>query len=430
MGDVMLSGSLLGLAMASHVVVISIDGFAAFSWQDENVAVPHLRQLAAQGAAAAGMTPVNPTVTWPNHTSMVTGLTPARHSVLYNGQAQRQGIGKPLRVEPWVRKEELVAGKTLYDLAHAAGMTTAEVDWVAIHQPGTITWAFPEVPSVEGVIEREMMARGLVTKAQVEGFRKLPITLRDEIWTRAGEHLIERHQPRLLLFHLLTTDSAQHTYGARSLGGNTALELADTRVGRLVAALKRAGIYEQTAIFIVSDHGFKTVRRQIQPNAVLAAKGLGEMAWSIPEGGTAMVYVTGEGDKAETVRRIQAALAGVEGIARILMPGEFAEYGYPSLEANPRMADLVLAAADGYAFNAVAKGEAVVAVPAGATPGTHGYLNTDEDMRAIFIAAGKGIRKGVKLGVVRNLDLAPTAARLLGLEMKDVEGRVLEEILE
>jgi hypothetical protein len=51
-------------------------------------------------------------------------------------------------------------------------------------------------------------------------------------------------------------------------------------------------------------------------------------------------------------------------------------------------------------------------------------------MRAIFIAAGKGIRKGVKLGVVRNLDLAPTAARLLGLELKDVEGRVLEEILE
>ena len=77
-----------------HVVVISIDGFAAFSWNDPMLAVPTLRRLAREGAAAEAMIPVNPTVTWPNHTSMVTGVRPERHSVLYNGWAVRGAEGE------------------------------------------------------------------------------------------------------------------------------------------------------------------------------------------------------------------------------------------------------------------------------------------------------------------------------------------------
>jgi len=68
-------------------------------------------------------------------------------------------------------------------------------------------------------------------------------------------------------------------------------------------------------------------------------------------------------------------------------------------------------------------------VPAGASPGSHGYLNSDPDMRAIFIASGAGIKKGAKVGVIENLSVAPTIARLLGLEMKDVTGKPLADIL-
>jgi len=425
---------LLAFALAPsphrHVVVVSIDGFAAYSLQDPTLAVPNLRRLIADGAAAEAMTPVNPTVTWPNHTSLVTGVMPARHSVLYNGQAQRTGEGKPLKVEPWVPKDELVASPTLYDIAHRAKLTTAEVDWVAIHKPRTITWAFPEVPSADGVIEREMTAAGLVTAAEVAGFGKLPITYRDEIWTRAGEHLIARHKPNLLLFHLLTTDSLQHAHGARSLAGKAALELADAKLGRLIDATRRAGILEQTTFLIVSDHGFKTVRHQIQPNALFAANGLGDALWSIPEGGTAMVYATRQQGKAEALARAQLLLRQVTGVARVLTPSGFAAFGYPLPEENNRMADLVVAAADGYAFNAATTGAAVVPVAAGTSPGTHGYLNTEADMAAIFVASGRGIRKGAKLGTIRNVDVAPTAASLLGLAFESVDGRVLTEILQ
>lgn len=414
---------------AKHVVIISIDGFAAYSLKDPALPIPNIRRLIANGAVADSMKPVNPTVTWPNHTSIVTGVTAARHSVLYNGQAQRTGEGKPLKVEPWVNKEELVAGPTLYDIAHRAKLTTAEVDWVAIFNPPTISFAFPEVPKPDQQIPREMVTAGLVTADEVANFGKLPIHYRDEIWTRAGEHLITRHKPNLLLFHLLTTDSLQHAHGARSLAGYTAIGYADAKVGRLIDALRKAGILERTAIFIVSDHGFKTTRYAIHPNAVLAQKGLADSAYVIPEGGTAMVYVTRTANKADTVAKLQSAFTLFDGIAKILGPTEFAQWGYPLPAANTRMADLVLAARDGYAFKGERDGPPVRPVRAGSTPGDHGYLNDDPDIQAIFVASGAGIKAGTKLGAIRNLDVAPTAARLLGLTFEAVEGRVLTEIL-
>ena len=103
-----------------HVVVISLDGFPAYALRNPLMPLPALRRMIEQGAVADGMQTVNPTVTWPNHTSMVTGVTPAVHSVLYNGLAVRDGEGKPLHVEPWIDKAELVRAPTVYDLAHLA----------------------------------------------------------------------------------------------------------------------------------------------------------------------------------------------------------------------------------------------------------------------------------------------------------------------
>ena len=79
---------------------------------------------------------------------------------------------------------------------------------------------------------REMIAAGLVTEADVANSRKRRSSRRDEIWTEAAVHILKKHKPNLLMFHLLATDSNQHRYGARSLGGNTAIGLADARVKR------------------------------------------------------------------------------------------------------------------------------------------------------------------------------------------------------
>ena len=240
-----------------------------------------------------------------------------------------------------------------------------------------------------------------------------------------------------MLFHLLNTDSVQHHYGARSLAATTALAYADSRVQAILDALKESALLESSTILVVSDHGFKTAKRTVVSNALLRQQGLlrednGKItcdAYVVPEGGTAMVYVTSESKKGELTNRLKDLFADVEGVGRVLTSAEFAQFGYPDPKDNPRMADLVLVARDGYNFSGGLQGEVVRDVTATESVGSHGYLNTDPEMNAIFIAWGRGIRKGTQLGTIRNLDVAPTIAALLGITMTDIEGRALTELL-
>src|SRR3954470_11839163 len=178
-------------APAPHVVFITLDGFPGWALDDPYLPVPTLRKLAATGALAKRMRPVNPTVTWPNHTSIVTGVTPATHGVLFNGTLIRDP-GVPPRVEPWLDKTRMVTGETLYDLAHARGLTTAQVDWVAIYNAPTITWEFRERPPEGGggAIAAEMIKAGLVSKSDIETFSSQNILFRDQLWTKAAAHIL------------------------------------------------------------------------------------------------------------------------------------------------------------------------------------------------------------------------------------------------
>jgi arylsulfatase A-like enzyme len=200
-------------------------------------------------------------------------------------------------------------------------------------------------------------------------------------------------------------------------------------VARLVDACRTAGILDRTTFVIVSDHGFKTFKRRIRTNVMLRAAGLGDDAWAIAEGGTAMIYLTGKGDRTRTLEAIRTTFSNADGVARVIMPAELAAAGYPTPESLPRMAEVVLAAADGVAFIDGVDGAGIETVPAGANIGTHGYLNTDPDMRAVFIASGAGVRPGAKLGVISNLDVAPTIAVWLGLKLPTATGTPLSSIV-
>jgi hypothetical protein len=88
-----------------HVILISLDGFPALMWQNESLQVPNLRKLAAEGAVAKAMTVSNPSVTWINHTTLVTGVEPRKHGVLFNGLLVRQGTTNPPRSSPgWTNR--------------------------------------------------------------------------------------------------------------------------------------------------------------------------------------------------------------------------------------------------------------------------------------------------------------------------------------
>jgi predicted AlkP superfamily pyrophosphatase or phosphodiesterase len=382
------------------------------------------------------MIPPNPTVTWPSHTTMMTGVSPSVHGVLYNGLPVRTADGA-IKVEPWRPKQELVQAETLYDRFHSAGMTTAQVDWVAIYNASSITWQFAEVPEVNGKIEREMMEAGIVTEAEIREFGRSNPAWRDQVWTQAATHILKRHRPNFLLFHLLNTDSLSHASGPRTAATAAAYALADFYVGQVLSAIRDAGIADRTTVLVVSDHGFKMARRIIKPNVILRETGLIRQvdtrseydAFVVPEGGTAMLYFTNPGKRSQIQALVREKFRSTEGIAEVIEPEGFAALGMPHPGKNKRMADLVLVAKDGYAFSGAASGPSHASAAEGGSPGNHGYLNTDPEMRATFVASGYGIRQGVKLPLVNSLDVAPTIAKLCGLSLPRAEGKALMEVL-
>ena len=409
------------------VIVISLDGFPAYALLDPKSPVPTLRKLIEQGATARRMTTVNPTITWPNHTAIVTGVDASRHGLLVNGEITRTGGWPPVKVEPWIPKEQMVRAPTVYDVAHRAGLTTAQVDWVAIKSAPTITWEFPEIPSVEGPIEREMIARHLVDPDTVQQFGKSNILRRDEIWTDAAVHILREHKPNLLLYHLLSLDSVHHTYGPGSLAATAAMAFLDAQVARIMDAVRAAGLQDKTTVIVVSDHGFKAVKNHINISTAIAEAGLSDKAYGLPEGGCALLYVKPEG-AAETIAALRKKFSALEGVAEVAGPERYGALGLPDPSKDRQMADLLLYPKSGYAFTAGNGGP--VSTPVISTGGAHGYINTDPELDAIFIASGVGIRAGSVVERIHNMDVAPTIAALLGIQMPaDIQGHVIAEIL-
>jgi predicted AlkP superfamily pyrophosphatase or phosphodiesterase len=424
---ILILGSMFGPAQAQTparermVVMISLDGFPGFALDDPKLPVPTLRRLIQNGVSAR-MHPVNPTVTWPNHTALVTGLRSDRNGLLANGAITRTGGWPPVRVEPMIDKEKMVHAPTVYDAAHKAGLTTAQVDWVAINRAPGITWAFSEWASADGPVEQEMIRRGVITATDLEQFAKSNILFRDQTWTTAGVHLIREHKPNLLLFHLLSLDSVHHRYGPRSLAGTSAMAFLDSCVARLVEAVREAGMMDRTTFLIVSDHGFKRYTKQVRPAIALGAAGLGGKVFVLPEGGTAYIYFDAS-QAAELTPKVIQALEGTEGIDTIIRPDGFAALGLPQPERDPQMFQLLLTAKDGYSFSGATGGPVTAEVPQQA--GSHGYLASDPEMDAIFIASGYGVRARGHLGTIDNIDVAPTIAKLLGVSLPEAAGKPL-----
>jgi len=403
------------------VVVISLDGFPAYALDDAALPVPTLRSLIRTGFTAR-MSTINPTVTWPNHTTMVTGVRADEHGLLVNGTLVATDTWPPVKVEPMVEKTRMVHARTVYDAAHDAGLTTAQVDWVAIHKAPSITWAFTEWADPAGRVEQEMIGKGLVTAADVAGFTKLNILYRDQIWTQAAAHLIREHKPNLLLVHFLSLDSVHHRYGPKQLAATSAIAFLDGCVAQVMGAIRETGMQDKTTVFIVADHGFKAYTKEVHAALALKAAGLESKTHVVNEGGSAIVYVQPAG-RAEILPQVRKALEGVEGIDRVVGRDGFAAMGLPTPERDPQMGDLFLTARTGYSFAGAAGGP--VTAEARQVGGSHGYVATDPEMDALFIASGYGIAAGTWIDRVANLDVAPTIARLLGVSLPAAKGKAL-----
>jgi predicted AlkP superfamily pyrophosphatase or phosphodiesterase len=427
------------------VVMISVDGLANFYLDDPKAEIPVMRRLAAEGARADAMMPSMPTVTWPNHTTLVTGVTPAKHGVLGNSVFDRaNGEIVPLVVDPIFNKDELVKAPTIYDVAKRAGLTTAALLWPASRGAPTLDWTIPDVGSLAltkqfatpSLLE-ECAAEGIPWDKQEEFWATEQIRERDQMFVKISSLVLRRHRPHLMLMHLVELDHAQHRYGPRSPQAYAALKNQDACVGAFWQELQQAcpGL---ATLLVVSDHGFVPYDRQILPNVLLRHEALlttvgskitGGSVRALAQGGSCFIYVREEAKRAELIARLTPLFRNLEGVGLVLTPPDFAGQGLPDPAQNAFMADMVLSAKPGYGFADLAAGDDIVTPPFAQGKGTHGSDAMQPDMQATFVAWGAGIKSGAKLGAIKNTSVAPTLAALLGLKMTGVDGPVLEALL-
>lgn len=428
------------------VVMVTIDGMANFYLDDPKADMPVMRGLAAQGARAeGGMIAAFPSVTWPAHTTLVTGSWPSRHGVIGNSYLDRKTAKSvPLILDRILDKDQTVQAPTIYDAAHQAGLKTAAVCWPATREAKGLDWTVPDMFEADAWPKygtaswlEELRQAGWPVDRQNE-WCKAPDggVRRDWLYTRMTRQVLKEHAPNLVLLHLVEPDHVEHAHGPRTPEAYWSASHADDRIRDLVEAIEASPLAAETTLFVLSDHGFFPVTNQIRPNVVLRKLGLisgtgdaeRRSAYCTSEGGASAVYVLDDARRDAIARQLRDELGKLDGIDRVIDASEFAQIGQPTLKQNPRGADLWLAAKRDYAFSESSAGNETTVKQAKLT-GTHGYLSDQPDMHAMCIVSGPGLKPGTKLGKIRAIDVAPTVARILGVELPTAEGKPLEKLL-
>lgn len=428
-----------------HVIVISLDGLAAFLVDDPRASLPTIRKLAREGAIAeGGMKVSNPSVTWPNHTTLITGVRPEKHGVLANGVLVRSGPGVPIRVDPKRDRADLVRSKTIVDAAHLLGLKTGEINWPCTRNSQAYDDSFPDVPDslshTTPRLRKELVQLGMLEDETDKSFSQKSGPGRDWVWMESAIHLIRNRPPNLLLVHLLNVDSTHHALGPQTPAGYTANAYADLCLERIINSVREAGILDRTTIFVVSDHGFITTPKAIKPNVLLRDKGwlkseegkVTEARVTVyPEGGIGLVYCTNPAESREIAPQISQMLLGQEGVEDVVLPDRYTELGLPLPREYEQAPDAVLVAKEGYAVSASADGDEFVVAntEAKTSLGSHGFVSANPKMNGLCVLWGPKIRSGVKLLNVENVDIAPTIAELLRLPGIAADGKVLSDAL-
>ncbi len=387
-------------ARARRALIISIDGLDAryLNRRDEyGLKIPNLRRLIAEGAQARGVISVFPSVTYPAHTTIVTGAHPLRHGIYGNERADAQATA---RYREWYWYARDIRAETLWDAARKEGLKVGLVSWpVGV---GAGDYSIAEVIRFGGTlsdtlarIKENSIPRGIVEEVERRDpalYAQANKDEQDDMRTRMAEYLIGEKRPDLLFVHLFDLDHFEHSKGPFTPEAFSILEKSDAYIGRILEAARAAGTLSETAIFIVSDHGFMPVSKQFQPGVLLERAGLVKVREERDEKGKAYTVVTewralpiitngscsiilrDERDR-ETLRRVREIfrpLAGRKdsGIAAVPDKARLRRLG-----ANPRVA-LMLDGADGFSFGTNYTGDVITENP---DRGAHGYLPTRPD---------------------------------------------------
>lgn len=414
------------------VLLISIDGLRpgdVLEAEKRGLKVPNLRRFLKEGAYATGVVGNLPTVTYPSHTTLLTGVAPARHGIVSNTTFDPRQIN----YGGWYWYAQDITAPTLWDAASVAGLTTGNVHWPVSVGVRSLTWNMPQIWRSGHGDDRKLI-RALATDGLYDALEHDCGAYADGIDEGVGAdenrtsfavRLIETKKPDFLTVYLAALDHEEHLYGPGSTQANAVLERLDTAVGKLVAAELAAR--PEATVALVSDHGFVATDTEVNLFRPFIDAGLiklgadGKVAsWEAmpwPSGGSIAVVLARPDD---------AALSGMVGallerltadpsarIARVIGKAEIAKLG-----GNPQTSfyvDLKPGALAG-----TFAPDAPLAKPS-RYKGMHGYFPAMPEMRSTFLVMGKGVAKGRSLGEIDMRAIAPTLAGVMGAKLPDAQ---------
>jgi len=388
---------------AEHVVFIGLDGFDAAYLDD--APMPNLRQLAKRGSLTTS-TGVMTSITNPSWSSIATGAWPATHQNTAYWFDAETGTARS--------QQRDLAVPTIAQALRAQGATVMSSQWFILQNYG-VTYGDPD---------------GLYTQPGGGCERRADdaiAVLRAEPVNSGGQMTTTNGIPDLIAVYCDTLDVLGHADGAGAAGMPAALAEVDTQIGRIVQAVKDAGVYGRTAFVVTGDHGMGTFTEGMQPQLLEAVAATGfqvEMlsAGRAPRPETDVVIVVGGvgslhliGDAATdptAAARIEDAIAALPNIAAV-----YDEQDQADLHMSPKYGELVIEPAAGWSL--------------GATPGDPaGVHGTTRELDVPLLLAGSGVRPHRAPDAPRHIDVAPTIAALLGYEgPAGADGRVLDEAI-
>ena len=389
-----------------RLCMISLDAVARPD-ADRLLRLPALSALKENGVFCGNVKTVYPTLTYPIHTSLLTGCSPARHGIGHN-QPFQPDTAPDMRAWYWSVKDIRV--KTLHQAAREKGLRCASILWPVSGKNRAVGRNFPEVlplPGENPVVKMLRYASPLwVLRMELLYGKTRPSIQQphlDDYATLLCEKLYQsRRPPDVLTVHLVDCDAMRHRYGVDSPEAHAAMERLDERVGRIVEAARQAPGGSDTLFCVVSDHGQQDAPRGILLDQLLR-EACGARAQTLGMG----AYIFGP----DITAAWRALTAHQEewGIRRILGEEELRSLGAPE---NVRLA---VDAAPGCCF--IDRQEE--------TRGEHGFSLDCPQARTLLWLSGPGIPPGQTLKEANLVDIAPTLARALGLSLPQAEGKAL-----
>ena len=367
------------------LLLISIDAYR-YDYIDRGLS-PTLVMLAKNGVQATSMQPSFPSLTFPNHYTIVTGLYPDHHGIVNNTMFDpvlgkfALGNREAVRDGRWWAE-----GTPIWETADAHGLRTATMFW----------------PGAEADIHGHHPDEWMPYDGKVTPDQRVDQVL-------AWLDLPAAQRPTFLTLYFDAVDHAGHKYGPDSPQVNEALRETDAAMTRLVQGLRRRGLFDKVNMIVLADHGMAGTPEQnsvmidrLIPLDQVRTVSMGILAGFNPKDGSAKAAA----DFAAIERQLEQPQQHMRCWDKTRVPARF-HYG-----SNPRVPQLSCLADVGWR---VTTADHLASRKDDLSIGEHGYDNADPLMQALFVAHGPAFRVDAKVGAFPNVDVYPLMTHLLGL---------------